>query len=284
MKNFYKVRGKREFLFDDKELLMLGGGALIICGLIFILGFMVGQTLQEQSVASTLVAENYPGDITELAENEIPPGETTRPENRAQDVPGTSPSGSKKTLQRSYYQVLPDSETYVEVKATPGKQSDSELTSTQEPQQVKPEEQPPGQTANAETPIPPATTPAAISQPQGNTLVSSLPNVPKDASDEIQFGRQSGSIGINTPPNGTIYSVQVASSVNREDSENLVRKYGERGYQAYIMVADLAEKGIWYRVRVGNLATREDAKRFREEILSTLPDLANDPFVIKVTE
>ena len=38
MKNFHKIRGKREFLFDDRELIVLGGGALVMCGLIFVLG------------------------------------------------------------------------------------------------------------------------------------------------------------------------------------------------------------------------------------------------------
>ena len=67
--NFHKVRGKREFLFDDKELFMLSGGAIIICVLIFVLGFMVGQSLEEQSVASPLVAENA------HLENELDPEE-----------------------------------------------------------------------------------------------------------------------------------------------------------------------------------------------------------------
>jgi cell division septation protein DedD len=85
-------------------------------------------------------------------------------------------------------------------------------------------------------------------------------------------------------PEGILYSVQVASSPNREDSERLVRKFGERGHQAYIMTADLGQKGIWYRVRVGNLATREDAEFLKNELLAKTPKLINSPYVIKVSE
>jgi cell division septation protein DedD len=63
-----------------------------------------------------------------------------------------------------------------------------------------------------------------------------------------------------------------------------VKKYGQYGYQAYIMIADLAEKGIWYRVRVGNRTSRQEAEQLKEELLAKVPKLANQPYVIKVSE
>ena len=54
MKNVHKIRGKREFLFDDRELLVLGTGAVIICALIFVLGFLIGQGVEQNVVAHTI--------------------------------------------------------------------------------------------------------------------------------------------------------------------------------------------------------------------------------------
>lgn len=284
MKNFYKVRGKREFLFDDKELCALGGLTVLILGLIFALGVMVGQGWQKESVASPLVsqsdlsAENFSGaDQPQISETV---GESST------NGPGASNSSGENTLKRSYYQVLPDSETYVEVEATPGKRPEPDTVSTEQSQQVQESqiETNPAQPAKEETPIPPAQVPAVSPPPQQTSIAApSLPNVPKDPSEDIRIGRQPTMLGNAEPiPDGTIYSVQVASSPNREDSERLVQKYGESGFQAYIMTADLGEKGIWFRVRVGNMPTRESAEQLKQEILQKVPGLANSPYVIKV--
>ncbi|GAK56271.1 sporulation related [Candidatus Vecturithrix granuli] len=284
MKNFYKVRGKREFLFDDKELCALGGLTLLIFGLIFALGVMVGQGWQKESVASPLVshsdfsAEQFSGaDQSEM-------GDTTGESSGSGPV--ASNSSGENTLQRSYYQVLPDSETYIEVEATPGKRTEPATALTEQSQQTQESQIETGsaQPAKEETPIPPAQVPA-VSPPAQQTHIAapSLPNVPKDPSEDIRIGRQPTIFGNAEPiPGGIIYSVQVASSPNREDSERLVQKYGEAGFQAYVMTADLGEKGIWFRVRVGNMPTRESAEQLKQEILQKAPGLANSPYVIKI--
>lgn len=284
MKNFYKVRGKREFLFDDKELCALGGLTLLILGLIFALGVMVGQGWQKESVASPLVSP------TDFSAEHFSEADQTEKGDAAGEPSATGPAASnssgENTMQRSYYQVLPDSETYVEVEATPGKRTEPATTLAEPPQQAQESqvEPKPAQPAKEETPIPPAQVPV-VPPPaqQTNMAAPSLPNVPKDPSEDIRIGRQPTMLGNAEPiPDGTIYSVQVASSPNREESERLVQKYGESGFQAYVMTADLGEKGIWFRVRVGNMPSRESAEQLKQEILQKAPGLANSPYVIKV--
>jgi cell division septation protein DedD len=220
----------------------------------------------------------------EIVERGTDENEMLMAENQQQDTSVSVPAGEKK-LQRSYFRTLPDSETYVEVEATPVKKAISEPAQNKEPQQATKETEAPKQVAKEETPIPPAQTPAAPSPRQTVAVAPALPNVPRDPSDEIRLGRQPQSSEMGGGLlSGTIYSVQVASSPDKEDSERLVRKYGEYGYQAYIMTADLGEKGIWYRVRVGNLANREEAERLKKDILNKASHLANQPYVIKVSE
>lgn len=274
MKNVHKIRGKREFLFDDRELIILGGGALIICVLIFVLGFLVGQGLQEKSVASPLDSEDYMAN-EEFASVEGDMIDSGNTESRSEEVPN---KGEKSKL--SYYQVLPDAETYVEVETTPVKKPEAPVAPSEEAQPEETEPDAPQQDANKEAP---SQSPAPAPR-QDSAVAPALPNVPKSPTDAMQVGRQTYRPEENPAFTGMVYSVQVASSPDREDSERLQQKYTDLGYEAYVMTADLAEKGIWYRVRVGNLATSEEANQLRQEILNNAAHLANSPFVINVTE
>jgi len=288
MKNFHKVRGKREFLFDDRELFVLGGGAVIICTLIFILGVMVGQSLEEQSVAGPLVTDNHVFDnhdmLPEQSQDTEEPGLTQEEPASAGDAPGM------KTAEKSYFTVLPDQETYVEVEATPVRRSAPEEPSEGQPQATPVVQQDnPAQhvAAKEETPVPPANSAAAaVPTSQTTVVAATLPNVPKNMSDDIQVGRPQKVGGLDEPTfDGTVYAVQVASSPAREDSERLVKKFAQHGYQAYIMEANLGEKGVWYRVCVGsNLTSRDAANQLRDELVRKVPQLANKPFVTKISE
>lgn len=275
MKNIHKIRGKREFLFDDKELIVLSGGALVICILIFVLGFLIGKDLQEQSVASPIDTESY------LSSEEF-----TSPETEVTDTLGAPPENLQETSQdpkkskRSYYQVLPDSETIVEVEETPAIKAGS----AEEPQPEKAEAEISKEEGQKEaSDQPPATAPVSSSQ-NAEAGPPALPNVPRSPNDVIRVGRQTRPVGEETSFAGAVYSVQVASSTSIKESERLQQQYISLGYEAHIMTADLGEKGIWYRVRVGNLATRQEAQELKQEILNTAAHLANSPYVIKVTE
>ena len=288
MKNFHKVRGKREFLFDDRELLVLGSGAAIICVLIFILGLMVGQTLSEQSVAGTMPAQeagvDAAGDFgidSSFSDDEA--DLTDDSEQIVAESPSEAPEMKKSD--QSYFTVLPDKESYVEVEATPVRSAEPEAEPQAETQAAPEGAAASQQVAQAATPVPPSVANNTVpSQSQVSTAVPALPNVPRDPSDSIQVGRQPATMNAPLVPGGTIFSVQVASSPKQEDSNRLVRKFGERGYQAFIMQADLGDKGIWFRVRVGNLGSRADALILKAELEEKHPDLANSPYVIKVSE
>jgi cell division protein FtsN len=177
----------------------------------------------------------------------------------------------------------------VEVEVTPAGKVISQPGEAKEPEQAKQKEETSQketskEAGKEETSVPPVVASVAPSSPQNVAMVPSLPNVPRNPSDEFRFGRQSSAPGeITTPLSGMVYSVQVASSPSKRDAERLQQKYGQLGYLAYIMTADLGEKGIWYRVRVGNLQTRTEAEILKEELLEKAPRLTNKPFVIKVT-
>jgi cell division septation protein DedD len=278
MKNVHKIRGKREFLFDDRELLVLGGGACVICVLIFVLGFLMGQGFQEKTIASPLNSEDYISNEEDFASVESGTSDTLV----AEDTPQEEVSASEKKSQLSYYQVLPDSETYVEVEATPVNESTPAPSASEESEPEQAESDVSQQEVKKEAPSGPSPT-ATPPSSQDAAAAPALPNVPKSPTDVMQVGRPVHHLEEGTIPTGTAYSVQVSSSSNRTDSERLQQKYVELGYRAYVMPADLGERGVWYRVLVGNFATREEAEQLKQEILNNTGYLANDP-LIKVIE
>ncbi|GAK52559.1 hypothetical protein U14_03811 [Candidatus Moduliflexus flocculans] len=297
MKNFHKVRGKREFLFDDKELYVLGGGAAVICVLIFVLGFMLGQSLQEPSVASPVsTAQTLPGEMTDDSEEtaNTPVSDAQSLPQSSRDNQGIETATNSNSGGRSYYKVLPDKETYVQVEATPAREENPspqpQIQAPQEPvEDVAVADQVQQAQVKEETPIPPsAQQPIAKTPAVSPGVAPALPNVPKNPTDEIHVGRQQTQpVGLNEPtlpPGSTIYSVQVASSPSREDAERLVQKFSATGFQAYVMVADLGSKGVWYRVRIGNFVKRDQAETFKEELMRNASQMIKSPYVIKVTE
>ncbi|HQI40311.1 MAG: hypothetical protein B6D44_01015 [Ignavibacteriales bacterium UTCHB2] len=69
-------------------------------------------------------------------------------------------------------------------------------------------------------------------------------------------------VGNNIFKYGDHYVVQVASFRSSSISENEAGKYRNKGYNAFVETAEIPERGTWYRVRIGNFATKEEAQNF----------------------
>ena len=52
-------------------------------------------------------------------------------------------------------------------------------------------------------------------------------------------------------------TIQVASLKELSDANALVKKLKDKGYPAYKTIAVVPDKGIWFRIRVGNYSSRE---------------------------
>lgn len=65
---------------------------------------------------------------------------------------------------------------------------------------------------------------------------------------------------------GDMWTVQVSAFSNETNAHNLVSKLKAKGYDAYVILTSI--KGLsWYRVRVGHLGTRAEAKELREALM-----------------
>ena len=63
------------------------------------------------------------------------------------------------------------------------------------------------------------------------------------------------------------YYLQVGSFKDTEDAESLKAKIAMLGMEAYVQSADLSEKGMWHRVRVGPFTKIDTIKKTRSSLL-----------------
>jgi cell division septation protein DedD len=69
------------------------------------------------------------------------------------------------------------------------------------------------------------------------------------------------------------YTVQLASFPDLGIAKEMEATLKSRTYPAYIEKVDLPGKGTWYRVKVGNFTTKDEAKKFGDDMISVEPDV-----------
>jgi len=67
-------------------------------------------------------------------------------------------------------------------------------------------------------------------------------------------------------PSGKSYTIQAASVRNAKDADRLVAALKKQGYPAYRMIGKIPGKGIWYRVRIGEYKSKDDARGTLEKL------------------
>tara|TARA_B100000686_G_scaffold204217_1_gene211005 strand:+ start:8602 stop:9192 length:591 start_codon:yes stop_codon:yes gene_type:complete len=76
------------------------------------------------------------------------------------------------------------------------------------------------------------------------------------------------------------YFLQVGSFQDIGDAENLKAKIAMLGMEAYVQPADLSEKGMWHRVRIGPFTKTEAINKARSSLL--LNDIKTDLIKIRI--
>lgn len=104
--------------------------------------------------------------------------------------------------------------------------------------------------------------------------VDSLPDEPKrtqtqvsTADQEKNNSRDAGVIRVKSAENAR-YSVQVGSYPDMAEATRVVERWKAKGYPAYLMIADIPDRGRWYRVRIGGFETRADALKYKDNFSS----------------
>ncbi|OGQ46180.1 MAG: hypothetical protein A3H42_01500 [Deltaproteobacteria bacterium RIFCSPLOWO2_02_FULL_46_8] len=70
---------------------------------------------------------------------------------------------------------------------------------------------------------------------------------------------------IQTAPHAR-YTIQVGSYPNVDEAHAITDQWKAKGYPAYLVSADIPNKGRWYRVRLGGFNSKEAAEDFNEKL------------------
>jgi cell division septation protein DedD len=73
------------------------------------------------------------------------------------------------------------------------------------------------------------------------------------------------------------FTIQVYSFQDKNRAQTALQTLKNSGYQAFLIVSDLGEKGTWYRVRVGGIADEAAARKMLDEIRKNY----NSGFILK---
>ncbi len=73
---------------------------------------------------------------------------------------------------------------------------------------------------------------------------------------------------VTSPVNGheAGFTIQVYSFQDRNRAETALQTLKNSGYQAFLIMSDLGEKGVWYRVRIGGIGDEAAARKMLDEI------------------
>ena len=84
---------------------------------------------------------------------------------------------------------------------------------------------------------------------------------------------------VTTPVDGheSGFTIQVYSFQDKNRAETALQALKNRGYNAFLIVSDLGEKGTWYRVRIGDIADEAAAHQMLDEVRKNY----NSGFILK---
>lgn len=92
--------------------------------------------------------------------------------------------------------------------------------------------------------------------------------ISKDTELKPKAQKNSGEKTRDTGIEKNIYTVQVGAFKNKSEAEKLLNTLKNKGYEAYMIVTKTEDKGLLYKVRVGELTkskARDMVKRIREK-------------------
>lgn len=111
---------------------------------------------------------------------------------------------------------------------------------------------------------------SALTEPRQTPPVAKAPEPPKPAltkTEEKPAAPPAPVPNTRKPvPDDRSFLLQVASYKNQVSAQKLLKELSSDGYAGTVVRADLGERGVWFRVRVGPYATREEAGSVLEKL------------------
>jgi cell division septation protein DedD len=137
----------------------------------------------------------------------------------------------------------------------------ADVIATEEPKPSA--EPPPSPPVVAASPEPAAAERPKLSVGEGKVEQAAVPTRAAEREGDLSeaFARAAA-----RPPaeavKGGAFTLQLSASQSRDEADRFVKRLRDRGYAPYMVKAEVAGKGTWYRVRMGSFPTKEAAQRY----------------------
>lgn len=224
------ARPRHEFRFGTRELALLAATILVVAGLTFVFGMLVGREMTGPARAPRAGA-GAPGRGE--------PGPASAP-----NAPSAKVAAAKREERLTFYRTL--TAPTADFPAVGPPTIEERMVPREEPPAAKPEARPTPPPKRAGTS--PGTTVAT------RPPVAAVHPAPEAASAPAAPGEPAP------------WTVQVSSFRSRTLAEELRGRLAARGFEAYLLSAATEEGRVRYRVRVGSFPSRAEAERVAADL------------------
>jgi septal ring-binding cell division protein DamX len=228
-------REKIEVRLDNRQVFFLFFGSALVACLLFVLGVIVGKRLESRGRATAPEIEDPLALLDKVAS-------TPRTSQTAVTFPQELFAGASKPDKgaKKAAASLSVLSSEVTLPKTTGALNNRDSSPTEQPRPASEK-----LTKIAEK------SPTSVRQVGENTLASNAIESVKNAAIPLIVS------GSDSKPKGR-FTLQLSSFQDKKEAEQFARKF--EGERPYLVKSDIPEKGIWYRVRVGEYASDKEAK------------------------
>lgn len=241
MRDTHRMKEKFDLSLDNRQVMSLLVGGIVVMGAVFVLGVVVGKKL-----ATSESAADAP-DLLTLLDKKAEAMQEVRKE-----PPLTFQDElTKKAPPLAVAEPAPPPQKAPEPARPPEPQKVAEPAKAAAPAEVV--------AARAVAKVEPAV-PSKVDQTPVPTRTAASEGGLKDA-----FARAQQPAPAKPPAEaktGGAWTLQLSSSQSKDEADKFAARLRDRGYAPFIVQADVPGRGLWYRVRMGSFPTKEAASRY----------------------
>jgi DedD protein len=269
MRDMRKVKNRVQFTLDNRQIALIFCGLLTVCVVLFALGVMVGRGINSVGLKPSAVAAPIPAAgadpavalanlSSEAARNGAVTGEQPLPftssdinDNRS---PASAPAATPENDDDNISAVVSSLRSGV---AAPAPEAAAPAKKAAEPAAAPP-------VTPAAAPVAKKAAPAQQTMSESSALAEARAQIAAKAAAPA-----------SSSSNGK-YTIQVGSFQDVGEATSMATRLQSKGYDCYVVTAEIPGMGTWHRVRIGHFRSRKDAKGYAGELKSKE---GIDPFV-----
>ena len=249
MRDAHRMKEKLDLSLDNRQVVSLIIGGLVVLGAVFVLGVVVGKKLSTNQTAGSA-----PDLLTAL----------DRQAEAMQEVRKDPPLTFQDELTKKTPAVV--------IAPPPAPAPKPAPVETPKPVEVKPASATaPAAAADTKPAVAEATKPAApAAEPDGKVEEAPVATRTSDGGLKDAFARASQTTAAKaTVPAeakaGGAWTLQLSASQSKDEADKFAARVREKGYAPFIVRAEVPGRGTWYRVRMGSFPTKEAASRYLQD-------------------